>query len=634
MASEREHEPARSPRAAPPDREPPVAMRYAGPPGVEWLLSLQNSAGNAAVQRLVAAPHVRRPSPVTVQRFEGPEHRQLGDTTGSSIDLGNGVVLSWGQVVALAGDEFGSVEDLREAAKTEAGRGRILAALRHDGVADPVSVPWTTDEAAKAAEPEQKDEFVRLAAVNAVHFAEGGALAAWQSHHHRAVAAAVTAGLGRNRGGLQDAYLIEAFGQHFLTDLFSAGHIRVPRAAILAWYTNVFAPRVADAMLAAIKSRMTEAAVQQASAQLPGWVPNSEIRTLVAPEVSAKIDEVLTDKLKGEPFARALGLGVAGVISGMLHDKEGKTGVLVSSDEHPEPWRAHGDAELDKSGPSAAQAAAAIAVAKADVDRAYAAGEAGAKERAAAPASPPSRVHFDFNSSTLAGANARSVAAAAAHLKVHASAAVDVVGHTDPIGTDADNEALGTRRAEAVQQALVAAGVEASRVGVSSQGERQLVTANPKRYSANRRADLVWRSDPNTPHAGETEADTATRQVLEQVDGGYAAGYPAVKRFVPRPVEERGQSGNAPLPDWHWGKLDAGSRTAVDEWIRAKAGGDFKAAIAGMSIADVVRHVKKMGIDQDVTIRPKPIIEALATEFLAAPTKTLGDLTGEAPGPE
>ena len=27
-----------------------------------------------------------------------------------------------------------------------------------------------------------------------------------------------------------------------------------------------------------------------------------------------------------------------------------------------------------------------------------------------------------------------------------------------------------------------------------------------------------------------------------------------------------------------------------------------------------------------------PIIEALATEFLAAPTKTLGDLTGEAPG--
>jgi outer membrane protein OmpA-like peptidoglycan-associated protein len=446
------------------------------------------------------------------------------------------------------------------------------------------------------------------------------------------VVAAVTAGLARNRGGLQDAYLLEAFGQHFLTDLFSAGHIRVPRAAILVWYTNVFAPRVADAMLTAIKSRVTEAAVQQASAQLPGWVPDGEIRKEVAPEVSARIDTMLTDKLKGEPFARALGIGVAGVISGMLHDQEGKAGVLVSSDEHPEPWRAHGDAELDKSGPSAAQAAAAIAVAKADVDRAYAAGEAGAKERAAAPASPPSRVHFAFGSATLAGANARSVAAAAAHLKVLASAAVDVVGHTDPIGTDADNDALGLRRAEAVQQALIAAGVEASRVGVASQGERQLVSADPKRYGANRRADLVWRSDPATPHAGETETETATRRVLEQVDGGYATGYPAVKRFVPRPVEERGQSGNAPLPDWHWGKLDAASRAAVDDWIRAKAGADVKAAIAGMPVPDVVKRVKKLGIDQDVTVRPKPIVEALVTEFLAAPTKTLGDLTGEPPG--
>jgi outer membrane protein OmpA-like peptidoglycan-associated protein len=640
MVTDREHEPARPgrsraplSRAAPAGAAPATRNADGEPPSrAGWLLGLQRTVGNAAVQRLVGRR--AHPAPVTVSRFEGHEHRDLGDSTRAPIDLGNGVVLSWGQVVALAGDEFGSVEDLREAAKTEAGRGRILAALRHDGVADPVSVPWATDAAAEAAKEGQKDEFVRLAAGNAVHFAEGGALSAWQSHHRRAITAAVTAGLGHNRAGLQDAYLIEAFGEHFLTDLFSAGHIRTPRAAILAWYTTVFAPRVADAMLAAIKSRVTEAAVREASDQLPGYVPNSKIRALVAPEVSSTIDTKLAEKLKGQTFAHALGVGVAGVVSGMLHDKEGKTGIVVSSEEHPEPWTAYGDAALDKSGPSAAQAKAAIAAAKADVDRAFAAGEAGAKERAAAPASPPSRVHFDFGSAVLSGANARSVDAAAAHLKVHAAASVDVAGHTDPVGTDADNQALGLRRAQAVQSALVAAGVEPGRVRVSSQGEQQLVTTDPKRYGLNRRADLVWRSDPDAPHAGETETETATRQVLEQVDTGYAAGYPAVKRFVPRPVEERGGSGNAPLPEWHWGKLDAASRAAADEWIRNRAGSDVNKAIGEMEIKDVVRHVQEWPVDQVVTIHPKPIIEALAAEFLAAPTKTLGDLTGEPAGPE
>jgi hypothetical protein len=79
---------------------------------------------------------------------------------------------------------------------------------------------------------------------------------------------------------------------------------------------------------------------------------------------------------------------VAGVISGMLHDKDGKDGLLVSSVDHPEPWKAYGDGALDKSGPSGAQAAAIIA-AKGEVDRAYEAGVAA--PRSASPPRPARR---------------------------------------------------------------------------------------------------------------------------------------------------------------------------------------------------------------------------------------------------
>ncbi|MGH2941604.1 MAG: OmpA family protein, partial [Solirubrobacteraceae bacterium] len=525
---------------------PPAAHAQA-----QRILGLQRTIGNAAVQRLIA----RLPARARLARFEGPEHRRLGDSTGATVDLGDGVVLSWGQVVAIAGDEFGSVEDLQLAAGTAAGRARILAALQQDRTDDPSSVPWS-GEPSDAVKAEQHDTFIKLAADNAVHFAEGGALAAWQSHHQRAIVAAVDAGLARNRPGLQQAYLTEAFGEHFLTDMYSAGHMRTPRRAILEWYTTVFAPRVADAMLASIKARITDAAVKQASDQLPWYVSNDRIRARVAPKVSAKIDGVIAEKLKDTTFAQALGVGVAGAISGMLHDKEGSDGVLVSSEDHPEPWLAYGDGALEHSGPSGAQAKLAIAAAKREVDEAYTIGEAGAKERDATPASPPSRVHFAFGSSALVGANLTGARSAVAYMRLNADAAVELVGHTDPIGSDADNDALGLQRAREVEQVLVGGGVEPSRVSASTAGERQLVTTDARRFGLDRRTEFVWRCDPDTPHAGDSEQAAASRNAVEQAQQRFGAGYPGVTRFVPRPVEERGGAGNAALPEWHWGRLD------------------------------------------------------------------------------
>jgi outer membrane protein OmpA-like peptidoglycan-associated protein len=592
------------------------------------VLRLQRTVGNAAVGGLLAA----RPVQPRLARFEGPEHRRLGDSTGADVDLGDGVVLSWGQIVAIAGDEFGSVDELQAAAASPAGRARILAALQHDQTDDPMSALWS-DEPSDDAKAAQKSEFLRLAAENASHFAEGGALQAWQAHHHRAIVVAVEAGLARDSAAIQKAYLIEAFGEHFLTDMYSAGHMRTPRRAIMDWYTTVFAPRVADAMLASIKGRVTAAAVEQASEQLPFYVSNADIRAKIAPIVSAKIDTELNAKLKGTTFTHALGIGIAGAISGMLHDKEGSDGVLVASDDHPDPWTAYGDGALEHSGPSAEQGRLAIAAAKSEVEQAFLIGEAGAGEREAAPGAPPSRVQFAFDSSMLEGANATSARASTAYMRLHADVAVDLIGHTDPIGSDLHNDGLGLRRAQEVERVLLAGGVEPSRVRAMSAGKHQLLTKDPKRYRLNRRTEFIWRSDPAAPHAGDSEDEAATRTALEQADSDFGAGYPTVTRYVPRPVEERGGAGNAALPDWHWGRLDAATRDAVDAWIRANAGSDLNDALATMELTDIIEHVKEGPVDQDVTIRPRPIIERLAEDFLKAPTATLGDLAGEVPGP-
>src|SRR3954452_7452802 len=120
-----QHEKSAPTLAPAPQSEPATAP---APPSIARILALQRSAGNAAVSRFL------RPAPrPIVARFVGSEHEKLGNTTGTSIDLGNGVILTWGEVVALAGDEYGSVDGLLADTKTPDGKARLRASLEHDG---------------------------------------------------------------------------------------------------------------------------------------------------------------------------------------------------------------------------------------------------------------------------------------------------------------------------------------------------------------------------------------------------------------------------------------------------------------------------------------------------------------------
>jgi hypothetical protein len=306
-----------------------------------------------------------------LQRLAGPEHEALGNTLHTSVDLGGGVTLTWGQILAIAGDEIGTIEELLGAPATQAGRHKIGASLLHAELTTPLPAALKPTQA----EIEAHDtEFVALAFENADHFPDSGrALGAWSRHHAEAIRDAVAAGFANDPHGINRAYAREAFGQHFLTDCYSGGHIRTPRGQIIDWYLK-WGNDHADALVTGLADSLIAALVREASPQTS--IPDFVLRRRIGNRVRPAIDGAINAAFGGMPkFRRLLGLGVGGAISGAIHDTEGAAGVLVASDDHPAPWRAYGDGKLTRSPISFQQAAKAVAAAKDDVDRAYLIGE-------------------------------------------------------------------------------------------------------------------------------------------------------------------------------------------------------------------------------------------------------------------
>jgi outer membrane protein OmpA-like peptidoglycan-associated protein len=79
-----------------------------------------------------------------------------------------------------------------------------------------------------------------------------------------------------------------------------------------------------------------------------------------------------------------------------------------------------------------------------------------------------------------------------AELKRRPAPEVSVIGHTDRVGSDADNDRLSLRRAERVREDLVRMGVSPEAISVAGRGEREplVPTADSVDEPRNRRVEI------------------------------------------------------------------------------------------------------------------------------------------------
>lgn len=112
---------------------------------------------------------------------------------------------------------------------------------------------------------------------------------------------------------------------------------------------------------------------------------------------------------------------------------------------------------------------------------------------APAPAPNVYLVLFDFDKSNINDAAQAVVNQVVADFGANKSTAISVTGHTDRSGSDVYNEKLSERRADAVREALIAAGVPAEAITTAWKGEAEnaVPTADGVKEQANRRAEII-----------------------------------------------------------------------------------------------------------------------------------------------
>jgi outer membrane protein OmpA-like peptidoglycan-associated protein len=101
-------------------------------------------------------------------------------------------------------------------------------------------------------------------------------------------------------------------------------------------------------------------------------------------------------------------------------------------------------------------------------------------------------VHFDFDKNSIKKIYMPVLDQHAAYLNEHPPSSVVVEGHTDSMGSDAYNQKLSERRANAVRDYLIQKGIASSRIQVAGFGEKRPIDDNKtaEGRAMNRRAEL------------------------------------------------------------------------------------------------------------------------------------------------
>ena len=103
-------------------------------------------------------------------------------------------------------------------------------------------------------------------------------------------------------------------------------------------------------------------------------------------------------------------------------------------------------------------------------------------------------VYFDYDKADIRGDQQGSIQADAQFLSQHNNISFTIEGHCDERGSTEYNLALGDQRAGAVKNALIAAGVNASRIKIISYGKEKpfCTESNEACWQQNRRGHFVY----------------------------------------------------------------------------------------------------------------------------------------------
>jgi outer membrane protein OmpA-like peptidoglycan-associated protein len=118
---------------------------------------------------------------------------------------------------------------------------------------------------------------------------------------------------------------------------------------------------------------------------------------------------------------------------------------------------------------------------------------------AALAAQPPEPIsfllYFETNSVDVTPSSRPALDALFAEVAKRAAVEVQVTGHTDRVGSEADNDRLSLQRAEAVRAMLIQSGIRAGLLRAVGRGEREplMATADEQPEPRNRRVEVIVR---------------------------------------------------------------------------------------------------------------------------------------------
>jgi len=111
---------------------------------------------------------------------------------------------------------------------------------------------------------------------------------------------------------------------------------------------------------------------------------------------------------------------------------------------------------------------------------------------------PPAKtftLYFEQGTTTLVPDSVNSLALLREEIAVRSGPEVEVTGHTDTVGSEADNDRLSVGRAQEVMNWLAGEGFDRSMMSAVGRGERELkvATADNVGNASNRRVEVTVR---------------------------------------------------------------------------------------------------------------------------------------------